>query len=209
MFLKTNRHRQEIDWQNGSPCLPFQQACWHTLLQLGLRNAPLVAMSMYLLLSSIGMHQDETPSAVGLACKDCPRACARLSNNTVSLRASSTRQSLFFREKNQTCTELRGTILRHLLPPMKRWIHTRDPVEIVGLPKERGGFPVPEKSQFPSRERGAKATQNCNHDLVHVWFSLILSATPWTNRLHQNNINSKGSVLGGGEGPDEIPLNTS
>ena len=35
----------------------------------------------------------------------------------------------------------------------KQWIHTGDPVEIVGLPTERGGTQV---------------TQNGNHNLVHI-----------------------------------------
>ena len=50
----------------------------------------------------------------------------------------------------------------------KQWIHRGDPVENVGPPTERGSFPVPEKGQFPSGKRGAKATCNGNHDLVHA-----------------------------------------
>ena len=72
-----------------------------------------------------------------------------------------------FRE-NQTCTDLRSTISRHLLPPISRWVHTEDSVEIVRLPIETGHFPVPENGKFPFGKMGAKATRNGNHDLVHV-----------------------------------------
>ena len=46
-------------------------------------------------------------------------------------------------------------------------------MEIVGLPTARGAFPVPDKGQFPMGKRGAKATQNGDHDLVHskTWLS--------------------------------------
>ena len=56
----------------------------------------------------------------------------------------------------------------------KKWIHTGDPVEVVRLPTEKGGFPVLQKGQFPLGKRGAKATQNGNHGLVYVRFSLKL-----------------------------------
>ena len=54
----------------------------------------------------------------------------------------------------------------------KRAIHAGDSVEVVGLPRETGRFPVSEKGKFPFGKRGAKATQNGNHNSVHVWFSL-------------------------------------
>ena len=41
-------------------------------------------------------------------------------------------------------------------------------VEIVGFPRETGRFPVPENGKFPFGKRGAKATRNGNHNLVHV-----------------------------------------
>ena len=47
-------------------------------------------------------------------------------------------------------------------------IHTRDSVEIVGFPIETGRFPVPENGKFPFEKRGAKATRNGDHNLVHV-----------------------------------------
>ena len=61
----------------------------------------------------------------------------------------------------------------------KQWIHTGDPVEIVGFPAERGGFPAPEKCHFPLGKKGAKVTQNGNHGLVDVWFSLIFIKKKW------------------------------
>ena len=53
---------------------------------------------------------------------------------------------------------------------MPLWIHTGYPVEIGGLSTETG--PVLEKGQVPFGKKVAKATQNGNHDLVHVRFSL-------------------------------------
>ena len=71
-----------------------------------------------------------------------------------------------FRE-NQTCTVLRATILHHVLPEHhvlavflvgeKSRCHAGDSVAIVGLIRETGDLPVPEK-----------ATQNGNHNSVHV-----------------------------------------
>ena len=52
-------------------------------------------------------------------------------------------------------------------------IHAGDSVEVVGLPRETGGFLVPENGKFPFRKRGPKATQNGDYNSVHVWFSLI------------------------------------
>ena len=59
------------------------------------------------------------------------------------------------------------------------WIYIGDPVGIVGLPTERGELPVPDKDQLPLGKRGGggKVTQNGNHNLVHVWFSLIDRST--------------------------------
>ena len=59
----------------------------------------------------------------------------------------------------------------------KRWIHAGDPCRNSKTSHrkggEKGGFPVPEKGEFPLKEKGgAKVTQNGNHDLVQVWFSL-------------------------------------
>ena len=45
---------------------------------------------------------------------------------------------------------------------------SRNFVVMAQAPKERGGFPSLEKGQFPLGKVGAKATQNGNHDLVHV-----------------------------------------
>ena len=61
----------------------------------------------------------------------------------------------------KTCTELRSTISRHLLPPVSRWgenmqwIHTGDPVEIVGLTTERGVSGT-RKAPIPPREKGGR-----------------------------------------------------
>ena len=47
--------------------------------------------------------------------------------------------------------------------------HGGDSAEVVGLPIEILGFPAPEKDKFPFRKGGgAKATQNGNHNSVHV-----------------------------------------
>ena len=55
--------------------------------------------------------------------------------------------------ENQTCTRLRSTISRHLLPPIPRWgktwIHTRDPVEILGLPTEKVVFRYRKRANSP------------------------------------------------------------
>ena len=50
----------------------------------------------------------------------------------------------------------------------KHGIRAGDSVEIVGHPRGAGGFAVPENDKFPFGKRGAKATQNGNHNLVHV-----------------------------------------
>ena len=50
----------------------------------------------------------------------------------------------------------------------KQWIYGGDLVEIVGFPTGRVSFLVLEKGQFPLGKRGAKATQDGAHDLLHV-----------------------------------------
>ena len=54
----------------------------------------------------------------------------------------------------------------------KQWIHAGDLAEIVGIPTERGAFPVPKTGQFPLGKSGAKATQNGNRfgACYIVWF---------------------------------------
>ena len=74
--------------------------------------------------------------------------------------------------ENQTCTELRSTISRHLLPPISRWGKTVDSYRRScrnsRTSHRKGRFLVPEKGQFRLGKRRAKATQNGKHDLVHV-----------------------------------------
>ena len=62
------------------------------------------------------------------------------------------------------CSRLVAPILRL----RKQAIHAGDSVEITGVPRETGGSPVLNKGKFPFGKRGAKATQNGNHNLVHV-----------------------------------------
>ena len=52
---------------------------------------------------------------------------------------------------------------------VKQWIHAGESVERAGLPRQTGAFPVPEKAHFPSGKVGAKATQNGDHNSVHVF----------------------------------------
>ena len=70
--------------------------------------------------------------------------------------------------ENETCTNLRATISRHVLPPFPGRgtlaIHAGDSLENLGLPRETGGFPVLEKGKFHFGKRGANATQNGNHN---------------------------------------------
>ena len=65
-----------------------------------------------------------------------------------------------FRE-NQTCTNLRATIPRHVLPPIFRWQKTVDSCwsfcrnsRTSQLPRETGRFPVPGKRHFPFGKGG-------------------------------------------------------
>ena len=59
-----------------------------------------------------------------------------------------------------------------------------DSVELVGILRETRGFPVPKKGQIPLREKGvAKATQNGDHNLVHVCFSLNYRRTTNVQQL--------------------------
>ena len=64
--------------------------------------------------------------------------------------------------ENQTCSDLRATISRHLLPPISQWGKTVDSYRRSCRNSKtshrkrgrRGGFPVPEKGQFPLEKGG-------------------------------------------------------
>ena len=78
-----------------------------------------------------------------------------------------------FVRENQTSTELRSTISRHLLQPISRWGKTVDSYRRscrnnLTSHRNRAFSRVPENGKIPLGKKGAKATQNGNHNLVHV-----------------------------------------
>ena len=88
---------------------------------------------------------------------------------------------------------IEGHHSRHLLPPISRCGKTVDiiqeiliPVEVVGLPTERERFPVPEKGQFFSGKRGAKATQSDNY-----MFFFVFSGAPVLQEFHKKPLRSQ------------------
>ena len=62
--------------------------------------------------------------------------------------------------ENQTCTTLRFTISHRLCPQFpcggKLWIHTGNPVEIVGLPTETASFPGLQNGQLALGKSGGE-----------------------------------------------------
>ena len=82
--------------------------------------------------------------------------------------------------ENQTCTELRATIFRVTFCPQfpgggKQWIHSGDPVDLAGLPTEKGGFPLRQKGHFPLWRRGGR----WRVALVALWPAILRFAAAW------------------------------
>ena len=91
--------------------------------------------------------------------------------------ASSFLYDVSFFRGNQTCTELRSTISRHVLPPISRWRKTvnsyRSSCRNSRASHRKGGFSGTGKGPIPLREKGGRTRRET---VTTIW---CMFDSPW------------------------------